>query len=367
MPEDDINKRMNYFDRQFLRASDFKVEQQYHIDRHRRHNRLLHTPGVATEHDLTVTGKEGDLSITVTAGTAIDKEGREIILLNPTKPIPLPFDLGESLELVINFQDHPDDLSTDPGVNGFTRFTEEPNVQIVGAEITPELKQMINDGMAFRLAKMEVEIDENAKTAKLKGDPDNSIRTLAGIAAGTGMTFATVTATSLELKRGNTPTVQITSDGLMKSPMWQVRLSLNAKSNRAVAANQPLLTPPHPHTAQFDSLGGTLLIFASISVLPVPPGNIGFDDDFIVGVNILLDNIKIPDPNNPVPSVPGCARKTGVSASGPLITPHITVTNTLAISNIGKKTGHTLLLRTADSTTLRENDFYSVTILELPF
>jgi hypothetical protein len=363
MPEDDINKRMNYFDRQFLRARDFKVEQQYHMDRHRRHNRLLHTPGVATAHDLTVTGKEGDLSITVTAGTAIDKEGREIILLNPTKPIPLPFDLGETLEVVINFQDKPDDLSTDPGVSGFTRFTEEPNVQIVGSEITPALQQMINDGMAFRLAKMEVEIDENAKTAKLKVDPDNSIRTLAGIAAGTGMTFATVTATSLELKRGNTPTVQITSDGLMKTPMWQVRLSLNGKSNRAVAANQPLFTSP----VQFDSLGGTLFIFASISVLPVPPGNIGFDDDFIVGVNILLDNNKLPDSNSPAPSVPGCARKTGVSASGPLIIPHMTVTNTLAIPNIGKKTGHTLLLRTADNTTLRENDFYSVTILELPF
>ena len=31
MPDDDINARMHYFDRQFLRASDFQVEQKYHL------------------------------------------------------------------------------------------------------------------------------------------------------------------------------------------------------------------------------------------------------------------------------------------------------------------------------------------------
>ena len=75
---DDINKRMNYFDRQFLRAADFKVEQEYHLQRHRLHNKLLHTPGVAK--DLQVSGIAGTNTLTVAPGIAIDVEGREIVL-----------------------------------------------------------------------------------------------------------------------------------------------------------------------------------------------------------------------------------------------------------------------------------------------
>jgi hypothetical protein len=357
MPDDQINKRMNYFDRQFLRAADFQVEQKYHIDRHRRHNRLLHTPGIAGPNDLLVNGAEGQAQVTVSGGSAIDDQGREIVL--PVSPPPL--DLSEIPEagtyaIYLELEEEPTDPSTDPGVEGPTRITETPKFRF---------QKLVTDPPKYpTLTLAAITVDED-KT--LTDKPDISMRTLAGTSSGFTGTFAAITASSLTLPHERQPPVQIENSGFMRSPMWQVRLSLNAKSTRLVAANQPILTPPTAHTAQFDSLGGTLLIFASISVLPVPPGNIGFDDDFIVGVNILLDNIKIPDPNNQAPSVPGCARKTGVSASGPLITPHMTVTNTLAISNIGKKIGHTLLLRTADNTTLRENDFYSVTILELPF
>ena len=344
MPEDDINKRMNYFDRQFLRARDFKVEQQYHIDRHRRHNRLLHTPGVATPHDLTVMGQEGDLSITVTAGTAIDKEGREIILLKP-KSITLPFELGETLEVVINFHDKPDDQSTDPGLKDFTRFTEEPNVQVVGSEIPPELKQMVNDGIAFRLAKMAVEIDENAKTAKLKADPDNSIRTLAGIVAGTGMTFATVTASSLELKRGNTSTVQITNDGAIISPRWNV-ISLFA-NKRAGTIIEPDNLIFRPDEGEFKTGGGTLIVFASGSgaaKAAVPANGI------VIGMEVRLDDRLVDKVQSLVKNQD----------------PQQFVTTFLVVRNIASGT-HKLTLKTMGTTTVGGNDFFNVTILELPF
>ena len=77
MPDDEFNKRMNYFDRQFLRAADFQVEQKYHLDRHRRHNRLLHTDGLGGPDDLRVTGIKGQSEVTVSSGTAIDQQGRE--------------------------------------------------------------------------------------------------------------------------------------------------------------------------------------------------------------------------------------------------------------------------------------------------
>src|SRR5207244_9117084 len=86
---DDVTKRMKYFDRQFLRASDFQVEQAYHMDRHRRHTQLLHQPGVAK--DLDVTGTADPTMVTVSPGTAIDSEGREIVVLvSQTKRVSVP-------------------------------------------------------------------------------------------------------------------------------------------------------------------------------------------------------------------------------------------------------------------------------------
>ena len=52
----DLSKRMNYFDRQFLRAQDFMDEQDHYTDRRWRHNRLLHVSGVAE--NLIVSGKK---------------------------------------------------------------------------------------------------------------------------------------------------------------------------------------------------------------------------------------------------------------------------------------------------------------------
>jgi len=68
---------MNYFDHQFLRKTDFETAQNYHVDRLRQHNRLLHVPGIV---DGLQVNKTGDLSIKVTLGRAVDEECREVVL-----------------------------------------------------------------------------------------------------------------------------------------------------------------------------------------------------------------------------------------------------------------------------------------------
>ena len=73
---DDVSKRMNYFDRQFLRATDFQVEQAYHLDRRRRHNRLLHTRGIAEGLIVTPSQVPGEeRAVRVSPGTAYDAQG----------------------------------------------------------------------------------------------------------------------------------------------------------------------------------------------------------------------------------------------------------------------------------------------------
>jgi hypothetical protein len=73
-------KRPNYFAGQYLLAEDFKSEQNYHIDRQRRHNRLLHVSGIA-EGLKVILNEPQERKVKVTAGTAFDNEGRQIILL----------------------------------------------------------------------------------------------------------------------------------------------------------------------------------------------------------------------------------------------------------------------------------------------
>ena len=79
---DSVDKRMHFFDRQFLRASDFQAEQAYHLDRRRRHNTGFHSHGVVE--GLRVVPSEVDHHVTIEPGWAVDTLGRELVLVSLT-------------------------------------------------------------------------------------------------------------------------------------------------------------------------------------------------------------------------------------------------------------------------------------------
>lgn len=136
---DDITKRMRYFDRQFLRAKDFQDEQAYHLNRRRRHNRLLHTYGIAEGLEVKQSSVLGEEKmVLVTRGTAYDPQGLEIVLsadqkldlssvaVSPGSPV----SYTSPLYLTITYTEEPSDPSTDPGINGSTtRTLEKPLLQ----------------------------------------------------------------------------------------------------------------------------------------------------------------------------------------------------------------------------------------------
>src|SRR5882724_3548758 len=72
-------KRLNYFKSQFLELRDFQDEQTYHLEMLRRHNRGLHGWGVVTG-GLQVTLSPDKSSLLITPGSAIDNQGKEIVL-----------------------------------------------------------------------------------------------------------------------------------------------------------------------------------------------------------------------------------------------------------------------------------------------
>ena len=68
-------KRVRYFSGQMLTADDFRDEQQYWLEMHRRHNKLLHGWGIVA--GLGITASSGD-TVTVEPGLALDPVGREV-------------------------------------------------------------------------------------------------------------------------------------------------------------------------------------------------------------------------------------------------------------------------------------------------
>lgn len=117
-----ITKRVRYFDNQLLIDQDFIDDQKYHIDRLRRHQRLLTAPGIAEGLVVTSTGGMG---LKVSAGTAMDDLGRSI-LLDADKSVTI--NGTGTLMLYILFNEVESDQSGSGQIKGYTRFTQAPVV-----------------------------------------------------------------------------------------------------------------------------------------------------------------------------------------------------------------------------------------------
>jgi hypothetical protein len=129
----DTNRRLNYFTGQFLQQEDFIAEQDYHLDRQRRHNRFFHTPGIAD--GLVVTADAGAAEVVVSSGTATDAEGRQIVLTE-NRTIRLESLANQQLLLVISYREQRSDPAT-VGGGGDTRWHENPLLEAVPVAAAP--------------------------------------------------------------------------------------------------------------------------------------------------------------------------------------------------------------------------------------
>jgi hypothetical protein len=120
-------KRLNYFTNQFLLEKDFDDEQAYHVQMRRKHNSLLHTPGIAD--GLAVSFLDGG-HVHITAGTAIDSTGREIVLAAAVDYQMSIHTANAQLFLAIGYHEDFDDVDhyTQGGVDNFIRVTERPQI-----------------------------------------------------------------------------------------------------------------------------------------------------------------------------------------------------------------------------------------------
>ena len=124
-----VSKRVRFYDGQFLQDQDFIDEQKYHVARLGRHQRSLHVAGVV-EGLTAYTPAKSTFQIRVRVGSAIDPEGRQILLPAPSLPIDLPANSANGERwLYIAYHQVPSDLqSSGEGVEGETRWTEAPYI-----------------------------------------------------------------------------------------------------------------------------------------------------------------------------------------------------------------------------------------------
>src|SRR5262245_41056263 len=166
-------KRLNYFTYQFLVEKDFDDEQDYHLQMRRRHNRAMHTAGVASGMEITRTGPT---QVRIAPGTAIDRDGREIAIDDARTYSLVTGGNNQDVFLTIAYHEEfdPADHSTEGGANDFRRTTERPLVQDT-ATAPP------TDGTVILLAKIHL----NAES-KIDSDAaiDATVRTLVSAKVG---------------------------------------------------------------------------------------------------------------------------------------------------------------------------------------
>ncbi len=72
--------RPAFYEGQVLRAADLDLAQEYARGTMARHERYLHTPGIATGLELSVDNSTGVVQVRLSAGMAIDPTGRQIVV-----------------------------------------------------------------------------------------------------------------------------------------------------------------------------------------------------------------------------------------------------------------------------------------------
>jgi len=178
-----INKRVRYFDGQFLTDRDFVDEQNYHLDRRQRQNRLLRSPGILD--GLEVAETSDSTGIKITPGTAVDYQGRLIILHDivdfegePLERQGKAFVLStenyadKQVTLYLSYsqqeadQATPDAQSGDAarGSAGYTRWLEQP-LNLLKTEVLLQMKrqsQLVERSRLIQMAAL-VSREESAK------------------------------------------------------------------------------------------------------------------------------------------------------------------------------------------------------------
>jgi len=134
-------RRMNFFKGFFTQAGDWAQGQEYHIEKHKFHNRYFHTPGVVFGclDDLRVTAGRDGTSLNINPGLAVDGYGRELYLPQQEKLtlILQNYRPPGEVYVIIRFHEEKIDLrpnESNPEYSDYAFVQEKPLVEVVTGE-----------------------------------------------------------------------------------------------------------------------------------------------------------------------------------------------------------------------------------------
>jgi hypothetical protein len=335
-------KRLNYFNYQFLVDQDFQVEQAYHLDMRRRHNRALHSWGVAEGFKVDKTDDKKKVSIGT--GTAIDKDGQEIVILSDPESLSLDtFAPNTDVYVTIAYGEFPSDSKTFGTVTDNTRMTERPTPPKPWTTVPP------TDGSVIVLAK--VHLDESGNVDNI----DQSVRKMAGTAipsgaiganelinnavieskladnAVTNTKIADNAVTGSKIQDGSVPIGKLAPHAVTTA--LSNDMVLNSTDTTSTAINQPSFTaayigtPPPPTVARSlaalnavshkADVPGLIVIGAGTSRTPIPSGTNPAPGLIVMGTGVIP--VPIPSGTNPAARIDGPLWVNGpVTITGPL-------------------------------------------------
>lgn len=126
-------QRLKYFTGQFLEKDDFIDEQNYHVDMRQRGNRALYFSAGILDDGFQVETVAGDLrQIRVSAGTAVDAKGQELVVLDPLlSTAPIPVVDGQRYLVALAYHQFEDRQQSTGDVNltDTTRYVELPELK----------------------------------------------------------------------------------------------------------------------------------------------------------------------------------------------------------------------------------------------
>nr|WP_063572805.1 hypothetical protein [Luteibacter rhizovicinus] len=118
-------KRNNYFTGESLLTADFTCEQQYNMEMLALVNSSLHTWGIASGLEVSWQASQAN-QVRITAGMAIDRLGRQIVLTEPQVVRVEGTGDNAFVYLVIRYHEVYSDLTDDSGVMGYKRVVQQP-------------------------------------------------------------------------------------------------------------------------------------------------------------------------------------------------------------------------------------------------
>ena len=123
------SERPRYFAGQVIGADDLELEQLYHREKARRHNRFLHGWGIVRGLDVRP-GPQGTRELTISPGYALDARGEEIVV-SRTVVVDLSGHRAGTVYVAVRFDERPERPVPTPEGQEYTRIRETFAVEVL--------------------------------------------------------------------------------------------------------------------------------------------------------------------------------------------------------------------------------------------